>query len=199
MERHFRNIHGDKRNYVLQINGVSTGFPTSIKEALLVKSWDFITIQQASPSSFKYETFLPYLTEIISYVRKLCPKAKILMHQTWAYESDSDRIRNFGFEKYDEMFELVKECYSLAAKEIDADGIIPSGEVLQTALKNGINKVHRDGLHASLGAGRFMLSLTWYKFITQNSIENVKFNMFDEEVTDKEYKIAIESVNSIVK
>ena len=196
--KHFQNIHGDKKDYGLEINGEQTGFRTSIKEALLTKSWDFITIQQASPSSFNYETYLPYLTEVIAYVRKLCPKAKILIHQTWAYESGSDKVRNFGFETYDEMFAQIKDCYSLAAKEINADGIIPSGEVFQAALKNGIEKVHRDTFHASFGAGRFMLALTWYKYLTNNSINDVKFNMFDEDVTEEEYKIAIKSVNEIL-
>jgi len=196
--KHFQNIHGDKKDYGLEINGEPTGFRTSIKEALLTKSWDFITIQQASPSSFNYETYLPYLTEVIAYVRKLCPKAKILIHQTWAYESGSDKVRNFGFETYDEMFAQIKDCYSLAAKEINADGIIPSGEVFQAALKNGIEKVHRDTFHASFGAGRFMLALTWYKYLTNNSINDVKFNMFDEDVTEEEYKIAIKSVNEIL-
>ena len=97
------------------------------------------------------------------------------------------------------MFALVKENYAKAAKEIDADGIIPCGEVMQAAQKNGMEKVHRDTFHAGWGAGRFMLALTWYKYITGNSIDNVKFNMFDAEVTEEEYKIAIKSVNDIVK
>lgn len=40
-----------------------------------------------------------------------------------------------------------------------------------------------------------VLALTWYKYLTGNSIDNVKFNMFDTEVTKEEYKIAIKSVN----
>ncbi len=32
-----------------------------------------------------------------------------------------------------------------------------------------------------------------------NSIDDIKFNLFDEEVTDKEFKIAIKAVNEVVK
>lgn len=199
LEKHFRNMMGDKKEYDLEINGNSTAFKMSISEALLAKSWDYITLQQASGRSFNYDSFVPYITELAEYIRELCPKAKILIHQTWGYETGSDKIKNFGFETYDDMFALVKENYAKAAKEIDADGIIPCGEVMQAAQKNGMEKVHRDTFHAGWGAGRFMLALTWYKYITGNSIDNVKFNMFDAEVTEEEYKIAIKSVNDIVK
>ena len=74
---------------------------------------------------------------------------------------------------------------------------------MQAAQKNGMGKVHRDGLHIAFGAGRFMLALTWYKYITGNCIDNVKFNDFEQggkpvEVTEEEYKISIKSVNDIL-
>jgi len=199
LDKHFRNFMGDKAEYDFEVNGNTIGLKISIGEALLMRNWDYVTLQQASPSSFKYETYTPYINELAEYVRELCPKAKILIHQTWGYETGSDRIKSFGFETYDEMFAKIKECYANAAKEINADGIIPCGEVLQAAQKNGMAKVHRDGFHAGLGAGRFMLALTWYKYITGNCIDNVKFDWFDAEVTEEEYKIAIKSVNDIVK
>ena len=189
---------GDKPQYGFGVNGNPTGLMLSASEVLLSRSWDYITIQQASAHSFDYESYVPYINELADYVRELCPKAKILIHQTWGYESGCDRIKSFGFETYDEMFAKIKECYANAAKEINADGIIPCGEVLQAAQKNGMAKVHRDGFHAGLGAGRFMLALTWYKYITGNSIDNVKFDWFDAEVTEEEYKIAIKSVNDVL-
>ncbi len=195
LERHFRNMMGDSKVYDLEINGNGTGFKMSIGEALLARSWDYITLQQASGQSFNYDSYIPYVIELAEYVRELCPKAKILIHQTWGYETDSERIKNSGFTTYDEMFAQVKESYDKAAKAIDADGIIPCGTVFQNALENGMEKVHRDTFHESLGAGRVMLALTWYKYLTGNNIDNVTFNMFDEEVTEEEYKIAIKSVN----
>lgn len=199
LERHYRNMMGDRPDYDLQLNGYDAAFKVTIKDALLSRNWDYITIQQASRVSFEEEEYYPYATELIAYVRKMCPKAKVLVHQTWAYADDSDRLKNVGFEKYDEMFDGVKKCYYSLAEAIGADGVIPCGEALQAALKKGAPKVHRDTAHASMGIGRFILALTWYKYITKNSIDNVKFNLFDEEVTDEEYKIAIEAVNEVVK
>ncbi|MBR2885254.1 MAG: DUF4886 domain-containing protein [Clostridia bacterium] len=199
LERHYRNIMGDRDDYELSINGYPTFLRVKAKDVLLSRKWDYITVQQASRASFIQDEYFPYVNELVAYIRNLCPKAKILVHQTWGYADNSEKLKVFGFEKYDEMFAKVKECYGTAAEAVGADGIIPSGEALQKALKLGIEKVHRDNAHASMGVGRFIIALTWYKYITGNSIDDIKFNLFDEEVTDKEFKIAIKAVNEVVK
>ncbi len=199
LEQHFRNVMGDRKDYDLDANGEIIYLKARTKDVILSRKWDYITIQQASRVSFIQDEYFPYINELVAYIRKLCPKTKILIHQTWGYADDSERLKEFGFENYDEMFSKVKECYQIAAETVNADGIIPSGEALQKALKLGIKKVHRDKAHASMGVGRFIIALTWYKFITGNSIDNIKFNLFDEEITDEEFKIAIEAVNEVVK
>ena len=74
LEVHYRNMMGDKRAYSLGINGNGgTGFFTSMKEALLARNWDYITIQQASHYSYKEDSYEPYLTEISKYIRLMCP------------------------------------------------------------------------------------------------------------------------------
>ena len=199
LERHFRNMAGDRREYVLGVNGYAQeGFLMSISEAITARAWDYITIQQASHFSYKEDTYQPYISELADYIRSLCPKAKLLIQQTWGYETGSARIKDHGFETYDEMFGEVKRCYDKAAEEIEADGILPSGTAFQYALHHGIEKVHRDTFHASYGLGRFMLALVWYYYMTGNDISNVKFHDFDEAVSEKEYQIAIEAVKYAV-
>ena len=194
LSRHFRNMTGDRREYTLHVNGhVVSGFMVSIEEALTARDWDYITLQQASHFSYQEDSYYPYIEHLAEYVRAMCPKAKLLVHQTWGYETDSERIHNHGFETYDEMFTEVKKCYDKAAEVIKADGILPSGTALQYALQHGIEKVHRDTLHVTLGASRFILALVWYGYITGNDISNVNFRDFDEEVTEKEYAIALQA------
>ena len=48
LETHHRNMLSEERAYELQANGFPTGFKVSIKEALLNRKWDVITLQQAS-------------------------------------------------------------------------------------------------------------------------------------------------------
>jgi len=198
LERHFRNFKGDKKEYTLEVNGhTCSGFLVSIKDALLARSWNYITLQQASYLSFDEESYEPYLKELAAYVRELCPKAKLLIHQTWAYETNSDLIEAQGFETYTQMFEKIRHCYEKAALDIHADGVIPSGAAFKKALELGISSVHRDGLHAKLGVGRFILALVWYKYLTGNTIGQITFQDFKEHVDEREYALAIETVNQI--
>lgn len=199
LQRHFLNLKGDKREYTLEVNGnTADGFMTSIREALTARSWDVVTLQQASHESYREETYQPYLDVLAEYVRENCPKAKLLLQQTWGYESSSNRIRQHGFETYEEMFAQISNCYDKAAKEIGADGLIPSGLAFRYALEKGVDKIHRDTFHASFGVGRFLLALVWYGCITQQEIDHVQFVQFDEEINSRDYQIAIAAAKEAI-
>lgn len=169
LERHFRNMLSDASAYELQHNGFATGFKVSLKEALLSRSWDIVTLQQASTYSAHYHTYQPYLQELAAYVRKLCPKAKLYIHQTWGYEDGSEKLAKQGFASFADMQKAVEEAYAQAAKDIGADGLIPGGRTM-LALSERIGQVHRDSYHATLGAGRLALGLTWYKTLSGKEI-----------------------------
>jgi hypothetical protein len=154
-------------------------------------------LQQASYASGKFETYTPYIEYLADYVKKYCPHAKIYIHQTWAYEDGSERLKTTaGYETAKEMFDALLLAYEKASKLINADGIIPSGRAMLNATQMGIGKIHRDTFHASLGAGRYLLALTWYKALMGKDISNNNFNNFDVEVTDKEREIVIKAVNN---
>ena len=198
LSHHYRNMLSEKDVYSLEMNGESTGFKVSLKEALLNRDWDVITIQQVSGESPDYDTYQPYLDKVIEYVKLCVPKAKIVIHQTWAYEQDSQRLNiNLGYSDHTDMFKDVKASYEKAAEAIDADFIIPSGEVFQRLIANGIEKVHRDTYHASLGIGRYALGLIWYKVLSGNDIKNNTFCDFDEEISAQKIEIAKKSVAEV--
>lgn len=194
---HYRNMLSEEEAYSLEVNGEKTGFMVSLKKALLSQEWDYITFQQASHFSFDYETYNPYLTELVSYVRKCCPKAKIIVHETWAYEEDSERLMNVGYEHANNMYQDLHNAYKLAAKQIQADGIIPSGTLMQKLIMAGIPKVHRDTFHASYGLGRYAIGLLWYKVLVGNDVSENTFDDFDEVVSEHEIKIAKQCVQEL--
>ena len=196
LRKHYLNILCDKADYVFEFNGKSTGIKVSIDQVLASDDWDVITLQQASGFSAKYDTYTPYLEYIYKHVKKYCPKAKVYIHQTWAYEEESDKLKNNGYLRAKDMFEDIKRSYVTAAQEIHADGIIPCGQVLFNATQMGIQKVHRDTYHASLGVGRYMLALTWYKALTGKDITQDTFSDFDSPVSEQEREIAIKAVCS---
>lgn len=198
LEKHYLNMLDDDKAYDFEFNGDGTGLKVSIREALKSNSWDVITLQQASRCSFDYQAWQPYLSALADYVRKYCPHAKIYLHQTWAYEDQSVRLQDANFASSKDMFDKIVESYKKAHKDIKADGIIKSGEAMYELSKK-IGKVHRDGLHVSLGTGRYLLALTWYKTLTGKDITENAFNEFDEPVSTQDRKAVIETVNSIVK
>jgi hypothetical protein len=197
LELHYRNMLGDKEAYDLYFNGFATGFKTSISEALLSGRWDVVSFQQASPVSPKADTYTPYAEELYDYIKTFQPKAKVLIHQTWAYEDGSLRLANLGYETAKDMFADIEKAYDLCAQTVGADGIIPCGKLMMTLLEKGIEKVHRDTFHASLGLGRYAQGLLWFKKLTGKSVADINYNDFDEEVPAEQIAIAKEVVESL--
>ncbi|MBQ9713868.1 MAG: DUF4886 domain-containing protein [Clostridia bacterium] len=199
LRSHYINVLENNAAYDFEFNGVATGLKVSISQALASDDWDVITLQQASFYSGRYETYSPYIEEVAKFVRKYCPHAKIWIHQTWAYENESQLLKNLQiFERSEDMLAAICDSYAKAAKAIDAYGTIPCGKAMMKATELGIEKIHRDTFHASLGAGRYLLALCWYKAFTGKDISNDTFNEFDVPVTEEERQIVIKAVNSVV-
>ena len=71
LDMHVANIENDAAKYELQENGEKMqNALVSIKEALISDKWDYITVQQVSGRSGVYDSFYPYLVELLDYVRK---------------------------------------------------------------------------------------------------------------------------------
>ena len=194
LERHYRNMLSGERAYSLELNGIASGFSVSLDEALYANAYDVITLQQVSQASPYYKTFQPYLSALAAHVRRAQPRAKLYMHQTWAYEAGSYRLcEELKFTKPEEMLSLVRASYATAASEIGADGVIPSGETLMQLSHLGIKKVHRDTFHASLGVGRYALALAWYGKLTGCDFSENTFRYFDVPVSEDDVAIAKEA------
>ena len=200
LERHFRNMKSGERAYTLEFNGKSTGFSISLKEALIGRSreWDVITLQQASHFSGKKEAYNPYTQALVSYIRDLCPKAKLYIHETWAYEEASDRLLNFmKYEKRIDMYNDLHSAYVQAASDVNADGFIPSGTLMQRLIENGVTNLHRDTFHATYGVGRYALALLWFKVLTGKSVLDNSFKCTTAQISDEEYAIIKKCVEEI--
>ena len=143
-----------------------------VKEALISDKWDYITVQQVSGRSGVYESFYPYLGELLDYVRKYSD-AEIVLHETWSYEIGSGHP-DFAVYNSDreQMAQAIKETYEkVSAKENLR--IIRVGEAVQNLrakpsfdYKNGGLSLTRDGFHLSLSYGRLLAASVWCKFFT---------------------------------
>ena len=188
--RHFKNMKADAAEYSLEFNGESTGFFTDIKTALLSRRWDYVTLQQASHESPEFKNYEPYLPCLADCVREYAPEAKLAIHQTWAYAQGSQRLHEeLGYADQHDMFRDIEAAYAQAAGMVQADLVIPAGRAMMNLAEAGL-PAHRDGFHASFGAGRYAIALTWYHALTGRDIAENSFKDFDVPVTGEEIAIA---------
>ncbi|MBE6561691.1 MAG: DUF4886 domain-containing protein [Ruminococcaceae bacterium] len=190
LRTHYLNMLEDKPAYDFQFNGQSTGIKVTIKQGLMSDEWDVITLQQASPLSPDYITYQPYLDELAAYVRKYQPQAKLMIHQTWAYEDRSEALmRRMKLERSADMFAGIEKSYAAAAHAIGAAGIIPCGKAMLRAVENGIANVHSDSCHAN-DIGKYLQALVWYGYLTGKSAAEVAYKPNSEAVTEEDMAIA---------
>ena len=141
----------------------------SLKEALEAAQWDIITLQQQSGRSGEYESYEPYLGELIKIIRQAQPSARIAWHMTWSYSSDS---KHGDFHRYNHSPQQMIQSIYLASRQVEfnnpeIDIIIPSGTTIQSLRMSAINNhpqdLTRDGYHMGWGVGRYALACTWYE------------------------------------
>lgn len=203
LQMHWDNIAKGNVNYLHNING-GEGWEkelVSVEQILKSDSFDVITLQQVSGYSGQYETYQPYLNDIISYVRKYQPNARIYIHRTWAYEIDST---HGDFPKYNsdqnEMYKAICQTTKRIAEETKTT-LILSGSVVQAMrerlpsfdYKNGGVSLCRDGFHLS-DLGRYAVALTWVATLSNKEVEPLPFKDVDLELINNICKIVNETV-----
>ncbi len=196
MSLHFRNIMANSEAYDFEFKGENTGLKVSIDKVLLSDTWDYITIQQASHESFRWECYEPYVIFLADHIRRLCPGAKLGLHETWAYVNE-DRLTKFNFASTEDMYAKVKQCYERAAKTIDADFYIPGGEVMLEGVRRGLTVHAADGFHAG-SLGEYMLGLTWNSVINGKKAEGNAFRIPGADISEDDYLLAQEIVDEIL-
>lgn len=103
----------------------------SLKDLLTQEKWDYVTIQQASPKSYKPETYHPHVDRLIAYIRKYAPQAEIVIHQTWAYREDHSFWGEEGMNT-DLMYKKLRTAYDKLAEETGFR-MIPCGDAFESA------------------------------------------------------------------
>ncbi len=181
LEKHCLNLETGEAAYEVQHNGVPTGQMTSIMEMLHWGQWDVIITQQASHDSGWIESYEPFLGILADTFRREVPGARLLLHETWAYEHTSTHS---GFLRYNrsqqEMYDRLRHCYYTMADKYGFD-IIPCGDLIQQAralpafdTRHGGQTLCRDGFHMNL-YGRCLLALTWLKVLTGANVQSNPF------------------------
>ena len=192
LETHAENIKTQSKSYVYQEDSADI-CTVSLNEALSFEEWDYVTVQQASHFSGKYETYEPYLTEVIDCVKDALTNAKIVFHRTWPYEKDSTHgaFPSYGCDRT-KMYEAIACASAVAAESHELD-IIGVGDIVYALgetetfdkEKGGVS-LYRDGFHLGLLYGRYLAGLIWFKFFTGKSVQSVSYtpDQADEEIIE---------------
>ncbi|PRD47392.1 DUF4886 domain-containing protein [Sphingobacterium haloxyli] len=201
---HVKNANENAENYQYRKIGLDgtkvTTKNVSISQALDNENWDYISFQQASSLSGKYDVVMENLPVLVSYVReKVHPETQFVYHQTWAYQHDSNHK---GFANYDRSQLTMYNAIADVSKKLSKLGyfkyIIPAGTAIQNARTSSVGDTFtRDGYHLQLDYGRFTAACTWYEKIFD---EDVRKNSFKpEKVTELQAKIAKEAAHKAVR
>ncbi len=178
LEKHCLNLETGEAAYELQVNGEPTGQMVGILDTLRARKWDAVVTQQCSPDCGWMESYEPFLGILVETIRREAPGARLLLHETWAYEHTSTHI---AFPRYrrnqQEMYDRLRLCYYSEAYKYGLE-VIPCGDLIQKAralpafdTKNGGQTLCRDGFHMNL-YGRYLLGLTWLKTLCGASVKN---------------------------
>ncbi len=195
LEHHWINAKNDSANYSYRkiVNGDTIKMSNkSLAFAISDEPWDYISFQQASLNSGKFNTYFPYLSDLINYAKNITSNRNVrfCMHQTWAYAGNS---KHYGYEYYQKnqmvMYDSIVTAINKAASRVGINIIIPAGTAIQNGRSSYIgDNFNRDGHHLSLNLGRYTAACAWYEKL---SGKNVIGNTFaPSELSPKEIEIA---------
>ena len=172
LEQHVNFIKEGSSPYEWFINGESTGRYISLKDALLMKKWDYITLQQVSVFSGLIDTFYPYINQLVDYVREYQKESVLVLHKTWPYENGFENI-NFEHYGYDRktMYTCINKTYEQIKKDLGIDIVIRSGDIVEAAIEKYGEHFHKDGFHLN-DEGRYLAALGFIHTFNGNKIIN---------------------------
>lgn len=171
LERHWKNAEDGSAPYEYR-KIMPDGQKTVTKDKTILyciedEPWDYISFIQASGFSGLPESYFPYLTNLIEYVKAKAtnPKAELIFHQTWAYDSDSrhPHFPNYG-NSQNSMYRAIVGSVEYAAEKAGIKTVVPAGTAIQNVRANfpGM-EICRDGYHLNDRVGEFTASCVWFE------------------------------------
>ena len=127
---------------------------TSLVNALKMKSWDIVTLQQASPLSDNPASFEPYFGRLVALIKELAPSAEIVVQQTWSWPKSGTKL--------DDFYDGLHSAYGLIAEKYGISRIIPVGYAVQLYRHfYNLDPLSGDKRHLSRPDGEYLQALVW--------------------------------------
>lgn len=137
----------------------------NLKEVLMLKKWDIVTIQQSSPITTNYSTYQPYGRELYDYIKKYAPQAEVVVHETWPFRCDDPRFAD-GKDSQAKMYSELHSAYNKLASDLGGLRIIPVGDAFNIANTNPVwgykPPQNKDVVYPNLPDQTNSLNAGWY-------------------------------------
>jgi len=199
LNMHITNANGDLANYTYYYNDNGTWVSTEnykLSTALQNRSWDYVSLQQASGESGVESTYNEDLTNLVAYI-KARSDAKLVWHMTWAYQQNSthEAFPTYNSDQMTMYNAIVSAVQNKIVTNSDFALIVPNGTAVQNARTSLIgDTLTRDGYHMSKDLGRYLTGLMFIKTVTGLDISDIAYA--PDGVSSQYKAIAIESVNN---
>lgn len=204
LERHVENARGNKGAYAYRKIGEDgqkvERKRVSLEEALADEKWDYVSLQQSSPFSGLFETYMASLPELIAYVRDHVPATtKLVIHQTWAYAPASTHK---GFANYANdqltMYRAIVDAVRKASRKTGIRTVVPSGTAIQNARTSSLgDDLTRDGYHLHLLTGRYIAACAWFETLFRRSVVGNPYR--PQKMTEEQRRLAQQAAHAAVR
>ncbi|WP_188746759.1 DUF4886 domain-containing protein [Parapedobacter defluvii] len=200
---HWNNVQSDNAAYSyrkINVDGQKTTTEkVSIRTALQDERWDYVSLQQASPLSGQFDTYVRPLKGVYRYVDSVTGgKVRLIWHQTWAYSPTSTHE---GFANYNRdqqtMYRAIMDASAKAKTLMPFNRLIPSGTAIQNARTALGDDLTRDGYHLDLHIGRFIAACTWFESLFGEQAPVTKYR--PEQVSEREAQVAQQAAHAAVQ
>lgn len=155
----------------------------SLQEALAYCKWDIVVFQQSALNAGESKYTEPYLSKLIQIAKDNNKECVMYWNMTWTFSKKYLKTLS----RYDGQQRVMYDSIvnnSMKINEMNKLIIIPSNATMQNLRNSVINEDDEftiDGLHASNGAARYALGLTFLNIILSNKFttDNMDYSFIE--------------------
>lgn len=147
LERHHGNMLNGTPDYTYWYyhsgDGRWTSEPEkSLQYGLEKMDWDIVVFQQQSSKSRYYDTYQPFLDELLDYTKERLPRAHFAWLMTQPYGTGYKELGDMSME---EMWARINMCSERVLKETCIEMVIPGGTGIQNARYTELDRLGGSG------------------------------------------------------
>ena len=159
LERHYNNLVGEKPDYTFDTYKTGTDHwnqekNVTLQQGVAREPWDIIILQQQSGRSRYYDTYQPFLDNLLEYLSQVKPQATTAWLLTQAYGTGFKSLDGMSS---DEMWARVDAASQRVMEETSIKLLIPGGTAIQNARFTSLDRLGKaghlvyDGFHLQEG------------------------------------------------